>query len=91
MFNQLARMSAKDKAEQSKIHKNDWKTANRNWTSLAKKHPDQKAAIQKNKLVAQIKMIYGKDALSDKKKKDLNKWLASVAGEGRDFGQYWGY
>lgn len=84
-------MKKADKEKQAEFHKNDWNTAKKNWTALARKKPGQKEKIKNNRLVVEIKMLYGKESLSDKRKKKVNKFLGGLVDEGENFGQYWGY
>lgn len=91
IINQLATMKADKKESWAAFHKNDYKSANKAWSKLSKNNPNDAADIKNAKLLAQIKMVYGKDALSLAQKHKINEFLAQLVAEGESFGQYWGY
>lgn len=91
IINQLATMKADKKESWAAFHKNDWKSTNKAWSKLAKNNPDVADDVKRAKLLAQIKMVYGKDALSLEQKNEVNAFLAQLVAEGESFGQYWGY
>lgn len=84
-------MKAEDKQKWSEYHKNDYKQATKNWQALARKNPEQKQDIQKAMRQAQLKMVFGKDVLTDKEKLKINELLGELLKDTDDFGSYWGY
>jgi hypothetical protein len=91
VINQIARMKEADKQKWSEYRKNDYQAGNKKWQALARKNPERKAEIEQAKRQAQLKMVFGKDMLTDKQKIDINKLLNEIVAEGDDFGSYWGY
>lgn len=91
IITQMAKMKDADKAKWSEFHKTDWKGANKAWQRLAKNNPGQKEVIEKNKLLAQLKMVFGKHALKSDQREDINKFLEELVEDGEDYGIYWGY
>ena len=91
IFNQLAVMKNDRKEQLATMHKNDYKSANKAWSKLAKNNPDNAPDVKRAQRLAQIKMLYGRDALSMEQKRRVNKFLEQIVADGESFGQYWGY
>lgn len=92
MLTQMAKMTKEQKEKSAAFHKNDWKSSNKAWKDLAKgKTKAQQAKIERQQKAAQLKMVFGKSALTDKQYRKIDKYLKQLVAEGENFGQYWGY
>lgn len=88
---QAARMKEAQKERQAAFHRSDWSAAKNKWSKLAANNPEERAAVKFAQKKMELKLVFGKEVLTEEQRLLINGLLGKLDTESYNFGTYWGY